>query len=73
MDEQEMNEFLNPYKSSKHNKKHKKHHKHHNRERNEEVARIMKKGYKGPGSDDEVFEIATKVKRDYNVKLFYIL
>lgn len=56
MDEQEINELLNPYKSSKHKKrnKHQKN-KNHNRERNEEVSRIMKKGYKGPGSDDEVF------------------
>lgn len=56
MDEQEMNELLNPYKSSKH-KKRQKHQKTHNTERNEEVSRIMKKGYKGPGSDDEVFLI----------------
>lgn len=66
MDEQEMNEFLNPYKSSKHNKKHKKHHKHHNRERNEEVARIMKKGYKGPGSDDERQYVKRQKKEEQN-------
>jgi hypothetical protein len=54
IDESEMNELLNPYQSSKH-KKHKKHHKHQHREKDEEVARVMKKGYQGPGSDDEVF------------------
>lgn len=65
IDEHEINGMLNPYKSSR-QKKHKKHHKHQNREPNEEVARIMKKGYKGPGSDDERQYIKKQKKEEQN-------